>query len=81
MGCLYLRYQNATRSLNGTEEEFAISERYADSAYVNNPPILAVYFEKGLDLFNKEYVKARQYFSEQKCKNSVLLLQTKCFHS
>ncbi len=64
-------YTYATRMqlvrLNGTEEEFAISERYADSAYVNNPPILAVYFEKGLDLFDKkEYVKARQYFSRTK---------------
>jgi len=52
---------------NGTEDEFAKTERYADSAYVNNPPVLAVYFEKGLELFDKkEYVKARLYFARTK---------------
>ncbi|NLO18750.1 MAG: tetratricopeptide repeat protein [Ignavibacteria bacterium] len=53
--------------LSGSEEDFLKTERFADSAFVNSPPIVAVYFEKGMDLFeNKEYAKARLYFSRTK---------------
>jgi len=50
--------------LKNKENELKVAEKFADSAYVNNPMILSVYFEKGIDAYKiKDYPTARKYFA------------------
>jgi tetratricopeptide (TPR) repeat protein len=53
--------------LEKNDKEFAATEKYADSAYLNNPAVLAVYFEKGMDNFQAhDYNGARKYFARSR---------------
>lgn len=57
--------------LKKNENEFKASEKFADSAYVNNPSILSVYFERGVDAYNaKDYPTARKYFARTRNQRS-----------
>lgn len=49
------------------DKNFAIAEKFADSAYVNHPLIIATYYEKGMDLYNKnEYSIAKRFFARSR---------------
>lgn len=57
--------------LKGDSLGMKISEKSADSAYMNNPSINAVYFEKAAELFNKkEYTESRKYFARSRNQRS-----------
>ena len=46
------------------DAELAVAEKKADSAYANNPAILAVYYEIAMDNFKKnDYINSRKYYS------------------
>jgi len=50
--------------IKGDDSSFTLAENYADTAYANHPAIIAVYFEKGMDLYyNHRYHEARAYFA------------------
>jgi TolA-binding protein len=54
------------------EEELADAEKFADSAYMNNAAINAVYFEKAVDYYHKKnYNEARRFFSRARNKRSM----------
>ncbi len=53
--------------LRNDEKNFAIAEKFADSAYVNHPLIIANYYEKGMDLYDKsEYSIAKRFFARSR---------------
>ena len=55
------------------EKEFETAEKFADSAYMNNHALLAVYFEKGMDYyFADNYLNARKYFARTRNVRSVV---------
>lgn len=53
--------------IRNDDKNFAIAEKFADSAYVNHPLIIANYYEKGMDLYNKnEYSLAKRFFARSR---------------
>lgn len=66
MGDIFAGRMNIAR-ISQDAEVIRTYEKKADSAYMNHPAILAVYFEIGMDLFNKnDYLNARKYFARAK---------------
>ena len=58
--------------LYGSKEQMISQEKFADSAYLNNTAVNAVYFEKAVDFFNsKKYPDARKYFARSRNQRSV----------
>ncbi len=58
--------------LYGSKEQMTSEEKFADSAYLNNTAVNAVYFEKAVDFFNnKKYPDARKYFARSRNQRSV----------
>jgi len=54
------------------KQELETAETFADSAYMNNTAINAVYFEKAVDFYkDKNYNEARRFFSRAKNKRSM----------
>lgn len=53
--------------LRNDDKNFSIAEKFADSAYVNHPLIIANYYEKGMDLYNNnEYSIAKRFFARSR---------------
>ncbi len=74
-GYAFAERLNALR-LQGKEEEMELAEYYADSAYVNNPLIVTYYFEKGMDVYEKDdYFQAAKYFARSRS------VRTPVFHT
>jgi tetratricopeptide (TPR) repeat protein len=65
--------------LKGEEENLAKGEKLADSAYTNNPHILATYYLRGQELYDSNnYNKALHYFTKAKVtRTPVLAASTK----
>lgn len=58
--------------LYGSKEQMMKEEKFADSAYLNNTAVNAVYFEKAVEFFNnKKYPDARKYFARSRNQRSV----------
>ncbi len=64
LGYIYASRMNILR-LQGKLYEAGREEKYADSAFTNHEALLAVYFERGMELFkNYDYHAARKYFAK-----------------
>ncbi|MFP4368218.1 MAG: tetratricopeptide repeat protein [Candidatus Kapaibacterium sp.] len=49
------------------ENDLIEAERFADSAYVNNPAIMTYYYERGMDFYEQDnMLNARNYFSKSR---------------
>jgi tetratricopeptide (TPR) repeat protein len=63
---VYAQRMNIYR-LKNMDEDFAKSEAYADTALVGNDAVAALYYEKGLDLYEQhDYSGARIYFGKSR---------------
>lgn len=63
--------------LKTDDKEYTKLEKYADSAFINHPSGLAVYFQKGLDYYNKnDYTSARKYFAKTRVMKSPVYNQS-----
>lgn len=64
LGYTYASRMNILR-IGGKLYESGKEEKYADSAYMNHEAILAVYFERGMELYkNHDYYNAKKYFAK-----------------
>ena len=63
---IYAQRMNEIR-LKDNKEDLEKAEDYADSVYINKPPITVTYFEIGMDYFKEfDYMEARKYFARAK---------------
>lgn len=59
--------------MQNKDEEFKNAEHKADTGFANNPAIMAVYYEAGMDQFQQNnYSEARRYFAKAKNQKSEL---------